>query len=101
MFYCVGQEIWLEDTGKLIYTNQSRFYNFFHAGKFENLKHISKYFSIFSNKPPASLVSRCTLLTKVKVISLYMRRIAVERKCSSVKVSLLKNKLVNIAFLED
>ena len=35
--YCLGQETWLDDSWKLIYRNQSRFYNFFHVGKFKNV----------------------------------------------------------------
>ena len=50
LFYCLGQETWLDDSLKLIYINQSRFYNLFHVGD------ILKYFSIFNNKPPASWV---------------------------------------------
>ena len=37
--YCLGQETWLDGTWKLIYFNQSRFYNFFHMGKLKNVKH--------------------------------------------------------------
>ena len=36
-FYCLGQETLLDDSWKLIYINQSRFYNFFHVGKFKNV----------------------------------------------------------------
>ena len=35
--YCLGQETWLNDSWKLIYINQSSFYNFFHVGKFKNV----------------------------------------------------------------
>ena len=37
LFYCLGQETWLGDSGTLIYINQSRFYNFFHVGKLKNV----------------------------------------------------------------
>ena len=42
--YCLGQETWLDNSWKLIYINQSRFYNFFHMGK---LKNVSDNFEIF------------------------------------------------------
>ena len=35
--YCLGQEAWLDNSWKLIYLNQSRFYNFFHVGKSKNV----------------------------------------------------------------
>ena len=35
--YCLGQETWLDDSWKFINVNQSRFYNFFHMGKFKNV----------------------------------------------------------------
>ena len=44
LFYCLGQETWLDDSWKLIHINQSRFCNF----------------SIVNNKPPASLVMHIT-----------------------------------------
>ena len=31
LFCCLGQITWLDDSWKLIHTNQSRFYNFFHV----------------------------------------------------------------------
>ena len=34
-FYCLGQETWLDESWRLICTNQSRFYNFFHVEKFK------------------------------------------------------------------
>ena len=34
LFYCLGQETWLDDSWKLIFINQSRFYNFSQLGKF-------------------------------------------------------------------
>ena len=36
-FYCLDQETWLADSWKHIYINQSRFYKFFHVGKFKNV----------------------------------------------------------------
>ena len=33
-FYCLGEETWLDDSCKLIYIKQSRFYDFFQVGKF-------------------------------------------------------------------
>ena len=35
--YCVVKETWLDASKKLICINQSRFYNFFHVGKFKNV----------------------------------------------------------------
>ena len=35
--YCLGQETWLDASWKPLYINQSRFYNFFHVGKFKNI----------------------------------------------------------------
>ena len=37
-FYCLRQETWLDDSWKLIHVHQSRFYNFFHMGKFKYFK---------------------------------------------------------------
>ena len=37
LFYCLGQETWLGDSGTLIYIKQSRFYNCFHVGKLKNV----------------------------------------------------------------
>ena len=34
--FCLGQETWLDDSRKLIYINQLRFYNFFYVGKLTN-----------------------------------------------------------------
>ena len=35
--YCLSQETWLNNSLKCIYINQSRFYNFFHVGKFKKI----------------------------------------------------------------
>ena len=37
LFYCLDKETWLDDSWKLIYINQSRFYNFFRVGKFKTV----------------------------------------------------------------
>ena len=37
LFYCLGQETWLDDSWKLIYINQSRFCNIIHVGKLKNV----------------------------------------------------------------
>ena len=37
LFYCLGQETWLDDSWKVIYINQSRLCNFFHVGKLKNV----------------------------------------------------------------
>ena len=55
--YCLGQEKWSDDSWKLNYINQSRFYNFFHVEKLKNVYISSRYFSISNNKPPASWVA--------------------------------------------
>ena len=36
-FYWLGQATRLDDSWKLIYINQSKFYNFFQAGKFRDV----------------------------------------------------------------
>ena len=36
LFCCLGQETWSDDSW-ILYVNQSRFYNFFHMGKFKNV----------------------------------------------------------------
>ena len=36
LLYCLGQETLLDNSWKLIYITQPRFYNFFHVGKFKN-----------------------------------------------------------------
>ena len=36
-FLCLGQETWLDNSLKLLYINQSRFYNFFRVEKFKNV----------------------------------------------------------------
>ena len=66
-FYCFSQETWLAGPWKLIFIEQSRFYNFSHAGEYKinilshtnNISHIishtkmlnifSKYFDPFKN----------------------------------------------------
>ena len=35
--YCLGQETLLDDSLKLLYINQLRFYSFSHVGKFKNI----------------------------------------------------------------
>ena len=52
--YFLGKETWLDDSWKLIYINQSRYYNTWESSKMFNIS--SKYFSIFNNKPPANWV---------------------------------------------
>ena len=49
-FYFLDQETRLNSSWKLIYINQSRFYNFFHVGNSKMLNITSKYFSIFNGK---------------------------------------------------
>ena len=49
-FYFLDQETRLNGSWKLIYINQSRFYNFFHVGNSKMLNITSKYFSIFNGK---------------------------------------------------
>ena len=39
LFYCLGQETRVIDSWKLTHVNQSRFYSFFHVGKFKNVLH--------------------------------------------------------------
>ena len=55
LFYCLDQETWLDDSWKLI-----QFYNFLHVGNSKMFNITSKYFSIFSNKPPANWVAPIT-----------------------------------------
>ena len=35
--FFLGQETWLDDSWKFIHINQSKFYNYFHEGKFKNI----------------------------------------------------------------
>ena len=42
--YCLGEKTWLGDSWKPIYINQSRFYDFSHVGKTEN---VEQNFEIF------------------------------------------------------
>ena len=37
LFYCLGQETWLDESWKLICINQSRLCNFSHVEKFKNV----------------------------------------------------------------
>ena len=71
-FYWLGQETWLDDSWKLIYINQSRFYNLFYVGKFKNAWHNFKiFFSIFKNKPSANWVVHITRDIFVRYFCLY------------------------------
>ena len=58
LFYYVFQEIWLGNLKKLICINQSTFSYNRENSKMFNIT--SKYFSIFSNKSPASWVAHIT-----------------------------------------
>ena len=61
LFYCLSQETWLDDSWKLVYRNQSRFYNFNFTKKNSKKFNITSiYFSMFNNKPPASWVAHIT-----------------------------------------
>ena len=53
-FYYVSREIWLGNSKKLIYIDQSKFYIFSHPQDSKMFNITSKYFSFFNNKPPAS-----------------------------------------------
>ena len=60
MFHCLAQETWLDGSWKLIYINQSKFYNLVHVGKFENVNITSKCFNVFKNKSPGTWVGQIT-----------------------------------------
>ena len=49
LFYYLSQEMWLSNSRKLIYTDQSRFYNFSHPENSKMFNMTSKYFSFLSN----------------------------------------------------
>ena len=52
---CFVQEIWLDDSWKLFYINQSRFYNLFHAEKLKNVYHNFKILAFLLFFLPAIL----------------------------------------------
>ena len=98
-FCCLDQEVWLDDSWKLIYINQSRFNNFFHVRKFKNFNVTLKYFAIFNNRPPASWVAHLARdFVKYYSCSCYSSMILI---ILTMMVMILMKMILQLLFLLD